>query len=442
VKIAVVGAGWSGLAAAVRATQAGHEVSVFDVAPMPGGRARSDAAGPDARDNGQHILLGGYARALALMRDVGVDPDTVLQRTPLALRYPDGVGLAMARDNPGPLDAALGLARARGFSALDKLSILRTAAAWKRRRFTCDPSLTVDALLRGTTTARVRERLLEPLCVAALNTPVGEASAAVFLAVMRDSLFGARGACDLLLPRAGLAALLPLPAVAWLEAAGARVHLRRRVTTLVPDEGAWRVEHDGDDGAPPDFDRVILATPATEAARLTAAIAPDWSRVTGALAHEPIVSLELDVPPRPWPAPMLALRHDADRRPAQFAFRAVAAPARGRDRVTLVASAAGDWLARGSEALAAAAVFQYREAFGIPAQETVDCVDLRADRRATFRCTAGISRPPPSIAAGLVAAGDYVAGPYPATLEGAVLSGEAAAKGIRAAHAVRQQIAT
>ncbi|HEY8974134.1 MAG TPA: NAD(P)-binding protein, partial [Burkholderiaceae bacterium] len=72
-RLAVIGGGWAGLAAAVRATQAGHAVTLFEAAAMPGGRARSDDAGDGATDNGQHILLGGYGRTLDLMRTVGVD---------------------------------------------------------------------------------------------------------------------------------------------------------------------------------------------------------------------------------------------------------------------------------------------------------------------------------------------------------------------------------
>jgi hypothetical protein len=49
-----------------------------------------------------------------------------------------------------------------------------------------------------------------------------------------------------------------------------------------------------------------------------------------------------------------------------------------------------------------------------------------AEKRATFRCTPGLDRPPTALGPGLVAAGDYIEGPYPATLEGAVRSGEAA----------------
>jgi squalene-associated FAD-dependent desaturase len=428
-RVAVVGAGWAGLAAAVRATQAGHAVDLFELAPMPGGRARSDDAAADASDNGQHILLGGYDRTLALMRDVGADPQALLQRLPLAVVAPDGSGLALRGTGPRLLDAARALATARGLDGRDKLSLLRLAADWRRRAFTCDATLTVDALLHARATPRVRTRLLEPLCVAALNTPVAVASAAVFLAVLRDSLFGTRDASDLLLPRAPLARLLPQPAVAWLQAHGARVHLRRRIARLEPLADGWSLH--GTDPAPGPaaaFDRVVLATPATEAGRLTRDVAPAWSARAAGLAHEPIATLRLRGPRRPWPAPLLALPHDDTRLPAQFAFRG-AEDSEGTQEATLVVSAAGAWLERGSEALVDAARRQWRDAFGPDPAGRVECLDLRVDRRATFRCTAGVQRPPAAVAPGLVAAGDYVEGPYPATLESAVRAGEAAAAG-------------
>jgi len=429
-RVAVVGAGWAGLAAAVRATQAGHAVDLFEAAPMPGGRARSDDDAADASDNGQHILLGGYARTLGLMRDVGVDPAEVLQRLPLAMLFPDGSGLALRGTGPRLLDAARALATARGFGVRDKLSLLRLAVDWRRREFRCDPALTVGALLRDIATPRVRERLLEPLCVAALNTPVDVASAEVFLAVLRDSLFGNRGASDLLLPRAPLARLLPQPAIDWLRARGASVHLRRRVAALQRSTDGWLLQGASLEAEPAGaYDRVVLATPATEAARLTREIAPAWSAVAGALAHEPIATLRIRAPARPWPAPMLALEHDATRRPAQFAFPGSAIED-GMQDAMLVVSAAADWLENGSEALAQAAIAQWREASGLPAAASVECLDTRIDRRATFRCIAGVRRPAAAIAPGLAAAGDYVRGPYPATLESAVRSGETAVEGL------------
>ena len=240
-RLAVVGAGWAGLAAAVRATQAGHDVTVFETAGMPGGRARSDHDdGAGATDNGQHILLGGYARTLALMRDVGVDVERALLRLPLSMAYPDGSGFALSPDGPRLLAAASALWSARGFGWIDKASTLVMTACWQWRRFRCPPAWTVDAMLRLAPTPRVRRMLIEPLCVAALNTPSAEASAEVFLAVMRDSLFGARDASDLLLPQRPLAQLLPLPALEWLRAHGATVHLRSRVTAFARDGVRWQ----------------------------------------------------------------------------------------------------------------------------------------------------------------------------------------------------------
>ena len=433
-RIAVVGAGWAGLAAAVRATQAGHEVTVFETAGMPGGRARSDDGGDAATDNGQHILLGGYARTLALMRDVGVDVERALLRVPLSLAYPDGSGFALSPHGHRLLSAGVALWSARGFSWVDKASAVGMTIKWQLRRFRCPPALTVEQMLRLTPTPRVKRRLIEPLCVAALNTPSAQASAEVFLAVMRDSLFGARDASDLLLPQRPLAQLLPLPALEWLRAHGAACHLRCRVSAIEQDGVQWRVVSNADADhlrkpATP-FDQVILATPATEAARLTQPLAPAWSSTADALAHEPIVTITLTAPRRAWPAPMLALDSDDSERPAQFAFKLGEQPS-DADRVTLVVSAAGRWLERGSDAVAAAAVAQYRQAFGIGAAQAVQVTSLRADKRATFRCSAGVVRPPMDILPGLRAAADYVAGPYPATLEAAVQAGEAAVAGLR-----------
>ena len=429
-RVAVVGAGWAGLAAAVRATQAGHEVTVFETAGQPGGRARSDDDGDAATDNGQHILLGGYARTLALMHDVGVDVDRALLRLPLSLTYADGSGFSLSPQGNRALEAARALWSARGFSWIDKVSAVGMTLKWRAHGFRCPPSRTVAGLLHLTPTPRVKRRLIEPLCVAALNTPMADASAQVFLAVMRDSLFGTRDASDLLLPQRPLAQLLPLPALAWLRAHGATVHLRTRVTSLASIDGGWRIAcgTEADDLRTPDslFDQAILATPASEAARLTAGIAPAWSTTAAALTHEPIVTVTLTAPKRAWPAPMLALVSDDTIAPAQFAFKLGEQPANA-DRVTLVVSAAGRWLERGSDVVAAAVVEQYRRSFGVRDDEPVELASVRADKRATFRCSAEVVRPGSGILPGLHAAADYVAGPYPATLEAAVLAGEAAA---------------
>ena len=99
-KLAIIGAGWAGLAAAVTATQAGHQVSIFEAAHAIGGRARAVTSTlPDGTpvnlDNGQHILIGAYSETLRLMRLVGVDPSTALLQVPMTLLFPDGRGVRL-----------------------------------------------------------------------------------------------------------------------------------------------------------------------------------------------------------------------------------------------------------------------------------------------------------------------------------------------------------
>lgn len=145
-KLAVIGAGWAGLAAAVTATQAGHAVTVFEAARTLGGRARAlSVTRTDGStvvlDNGQHILIGAYSETLQLMQRVGVDLDAALLRLPLALVFPDGCGLRLPK--LPLLDALAGIVRARGWSWRDKLVLLRVASGWQRAGFACDPQRSV-----------------------------------------------------------------------------------------------------------------------------------------------------------------------------------------------------------------------------------------------------------------------------------------------------------
>ena len=120
--LAVIGAGWAGLATAVQAVQAGHAVTVFEMALHAGGRARTVAHHDLVLDNGQHILIGAYRETLALLRTVGVDPNQSLRRQPLTLVDPSGRGLrldvgAAARLRQGGVAGlALALACAAGLA--------------------------------------------------------------------------------------------------------------------------------------------------------------------------------------------------------------------------------------------------------------------------------------------------------------------------------------
>ena len=414
--LAVIGAGWAGLAAAVEATSAGHAVTLFEMAPQPGGRAREVMHEGLALDNGQHILIGAYTQTLRLMREVGVDVDAVLLRTPLRLTEPDGRGLHLPPGSP-LLAFAAGVWRREGWSLRDRLALLAAASGWAVRGFRCDPSLTVATLTKGLGDTLGRD-LIDPLCVAALNTPSGEASAAVFLRVLRDALFSGPGSADLLLPRVSLGALFPAPATAWLAQHGAELRLSTRVRRVERDGTGWRVDGDR-------FDAVVLATPPSEAARLTESIAPDWSRRAADFDYEPIVTVYLQSGTTRLPEAMLALPA-GDPAPAQFVFDRgqLGGPA---GLLAFVISGARPWVDAGREATIAATLAQARSALGTLLATDLQLRLLVTEKRATFRCVPGLQRPSGVIAPGLLAAGDHVQGPYPATLEGAVRSGIAAA---------------
>ncbi|MDB5850839.1 MAG: desaturase [Rhodoferax sp.] len=429
-KVAIAGAGWGGLTAAVEATRAGHDVVVFEAARTLGGRARAlkhtmPGGAPLLLDNGQHILIGAYAETLRLMREVGVQPDDALLRLPLTLRFPDGTGLACP-DWPAPFDGLAGILGARGWTWRDKFSLLRGAASWQRAQFRCAPAQTVSGLCAGLT-PRVMAELIEPLCASALNTAAAVASGEVFLRVIQDSLLGPRGGSNLLLPRIDLGELFPVPAATWLAARGTAVRLGSRVQTLLREGSRWRVEGESFSEA---FDAVVLACPSWEAARLVRqmdiAEASAWLARVDGLAFEAITTVYATSATR-LARPMLALRSGPGA-PAQFVFdRRHFSPAGGAVLAFVVSVSQGE-----RETIERQVLDQGRAQLGIHDLQALQTV---VEKRATFACTPGLRRPDQAIApglGGLLACGEYVAGPYPGTIEGAVRSGVAAAAALSA----------
>lgn len=425
------------MAAAIAHRQAGRQVTVFEAARTVGGRARAvPGTRPDGTaatlDNGQHILIGAYTESLRLMRLVGVDPNTMLLRLPLTLQFPDGQGLQLP-DLPPPFDALLGIVRAKGWGWQDKIALLRTATAWQLRGFRCAPHTSV-ADLCAPLTPRLMAEFIDPLCVSALNTPAREASGQVFLRVLQDSLFSGRGGSNLLLPRTDLGALFPEAAVRWLAQQGGQVVTGQRIQRLVPlASGRWQlVGTVGNVGtaqgaeATESFDHITLACPSWEAARLVdglastagLAAAARWSATANALRFEAITTVYAHASGARLPLPMLALRNTAEH-PAQFVFDR--GQLDGQQGLLAFVVSASD----GDRALIEQQVLQQAAAqLGLPGLRPVQTV---VEKRATFACTPGLQRPAMQLLPGLTACGDYVEGPYPATLEGAVLSGTAVA---------------
>ena len=445
------------MAAAVAATQAGHHATVFEASHALGGRARVVSGShastlpdgtPVSLDNGQHILIGAYSETLKLMQTVGVNLENALFRIPLTMQFPDQTGLKLP-DWPAPwivgLDAAWGIATAKGWTWGDKLALLRAASGWQRGGFTCSQRLSVLQLCERSNpkiTARVMAELIEPLCLSALNTPMADASAQVFLRVLQDAMFSPNvqidsktsfGSANLLIPKRDLSNLFPHPAAAWLLKNGGKVLLGERVESMDYSKAGWQINATT---VQQTFDAVILAgSPsnmaiagvniaysatnniAKELAHLLQREVQDWQNSVKALQYEAIATVYAYSKGAKLPQPMLALRSDTGidaKLPAQFVFDRGQLGGETGLLAFVISASQGDRLE-----LQNRVIEQGKAQLNLPDLQPIQTI---IEKRATFACTPNLQRPNQQIAPGLLVCGDYVAGPYSATLEGAVRS--------------------
>ncbi len=281
--VAVVGAGWAGLTAALALARAGQPVHLIEAGRIPGGRARSLELDQTPLDNGQHILVGACQQTLEQIRAVGIDPESAFHAVPFGLRmfHPDG-------QTPSPAFAleprslrlpALATALYRslpGHAPRVRLRALIGAAAMLHRPLKHDLPV-LDWLRRRHQPEALIQRLWEPLCLAVMNTPTRLASARIFQNVLRRALNHGPEAARLLIPARPLGELFPEAALRELRARGARVDLGRRITTLERDatrpDAPYRLRDR--QGGTSTARALILATPPNATASLLPAEA-EW----------------------------------------------------------------------------------------------------------------------------------------------------------------------
>ena len=431
----VVGAGWAGLAAAVGLLERGHRVTLVEAASGPGGRARSLALRLDETttidvDNGQHLLIGAYRSTLALIRRVGADPDTVLARSRLRLSGPGGLELRAA-PLPAPLNLGIGLLTARGMPWGERIAMVRAMASLALRGPAAVPEGTTVAqwLQASRQPASLAARIWVPLCIGALNTPPERACARTFAQVLCDALLSSADAADFLLPRTTLGDVLPQPAVRWLAERGATLHWRCACRALERGrDGRWQA---ATDAGPVAADRVVLAVPPPQVRRLLAGAVPEPRLAAfDAFEHEPIATVWLAWRERlALPEVVMLGERPAEHGYGQWLFGRMPPPHGPVGSVAGVVVSAAGRAADASGALAQGVARQVAEQLALPPPSHARAI---VEKRATIRCSP--ERPRfdtdtlADVAPGIALAGDWSWHRYPATIESAVRSGDAAAR--------------
>lgn len=419
--VAVIGGGWAGLAAAVTLAEQGIPVTLFEAAAQLGGRARRVNIHGLNLDNGQHILIGAYRETLRLLHCVGIKIEDACFAPPLTLQMEPGF-LLQAAHLPAPWHLGLGLLRSRGIALREKLSAVRFLSALKRAHFRVEAQLSVAALLaRHGQSSKLNAYLWFPLCLAALNTPPEQASAQVFINVLRDAFFAERDDSRLLLPKTDLGALFPDAAATYLAAHDTNIVYNRRIQAIDIQEQQYVLQHaQGMDV----YSQVICAVPPFRIPQMFGHIPAMQPIVTqlSSWRYQPIITvyLQYDADVR-LPFPMLGLSHSM----SQWVFDRGLVQQAGL--LAVVISAEGEHVSLDHEALVAQVRADLKQALNIDA--TPHWAQVIAEKRATFSCTPDLVRPQNETPLpGLYLAGDYTASDYPATLEAATRSGVASAR--------------
>ena len=288
-KIAVIGAGWAGLSAAVQLVGRA-DVTLFEAGRQAGGRARSLEGGDGFSflDNGQHIMIGAYRGVLALMKRIGIREEDALVRRPLQWYIHEGLQFQTA-SLPAPWHIAAGIFRARNILFAHKVQLLRDMAALQRHHARKRPDIPVAKWLRGRRASRkLLAEFWQPLVWGALNTPLEDASLNILCNVLHDGVWADKTGSDYLLPKRGLGDIIATPALDYLKKHGACVRLETRVPPLgnLPD---GRVDVNSEA-----FDAAVLATAPYHTAALLPPSVPEYIQTAyGNLRYHAVTTVYL-----------------------------------------------------------------------------------------------------------------------------------------------------
>ena len=428
--VAILGGGFAGLSAATALAERGTRVLVLEARPRLGGRATSftDPATGERVDNGQHLLIGGYAETFSFLRRVGAAGDVFLQ-SQLAVDFVDSRGARSqlrSRALPAPLHLLGGLLTWPALGAADRVSALRIGlaiASARRGRVTPSRCETVREWLHDHgQTARLIELLWEPLAVATLNESIDVAAPEPFAAVLARMFGSNRTDSALGLPLKPLDELYAEPACRYLEHRHGVVRTSAQASIAFDPAPVVTVR-----GEVVTCRAVICAVPWFALPEVFPCPGPLAETVLAAqqTPGSPIVTVNV------WfDRPVMdALFLGLPGRTMQWVFDKRALFGEDASHLSLVSSGAVSLVNRSNAEIVELALSELREALPDTRAAVVRRAIAVREKNATFSVARGLPGRPPTrtVVPGLFLAGDWIDTGLPATIESAVVSGHAAA---------------
>ncbi len=430
-RVAVIGGGLAGIAAALDCADAGAEVTLLEVRPRLGGAVYSFERDGLRIDNGQHVFLRCCTAYRALLARLGSERGVFLQpRLEIPVVSPGGKVSVLRRSTlPAPLHLAGALLRYRHLTVRERLGAARAALALGRLNPRA-PELdgrTLGAWLavhgQGPSTVAA---LWDLVALPTLNLPAAQASLALGAFVFQRGLLERADAGDIGFHRRPLSEIVGEPAERELRARGVELRLGWRVERVQATGTSMEVLN-GNEGV--SADAVIVALPHARAGRLIEPLDPSAAARAAALQGSPIVNLHVVYDRRVCELPFAA----GVRTPVQYVFDRTEAGGVGEGCQYLAVSLSGADREMGMsvDALRERYLPALAELFPRARAARVERFLVTREHAATFRPQPGVGalRPGPRTSVpGLALAGAWTDTGWPATLEGAVLSGHAAAR--------------
>jgi len=417
-EVAIVGAGMAGLAAASRLASKGITATVLESSKQLGGRARGINYQDLMVDNGQHIMLGAYHDTLSLLKQAGVEENEAFLRLPLQLHIHDMIGgetisLQTCNSLPAPFHILGGFIFAKGLSLSSKLAAIRMMTWARCNRFQLCSDMPLAAFLaQQKQSQQLISSIWEPLCLAALNTPIADASAQVFLNVLRDSFARQKSDSDLLLPRSDLSKALVNPLANWLKTRGVKI-AHETIKSIEQADTGFHVITNIQTYS---FSHVVLACGPYQLKHI--ALPSSLDSVLPAFEYQPITTVYLQFEKHiELPRPMTGMVNSI----TQWVLD------RGRmcgqnGLLAAVISADKAALDMRNENLAEKVITELQQSF--PGLGKPVWYKVITEKFATFSCKSGMTRPTAlTTVPNLFLTGDYIENGYPATIEGAVRNG-------------------